>query len=530
MFRDGCKYTVIYESRVRMVKTLRVLRKFFVNGIIMTATSLLLRMIGVAFGAFISDKLGTDGMGLYTLIMSVYGLAVTAASSGVNLAATRMCAEAIGREDAPSLRATLRRCLTYAIGCGTLAGLLLFFGADLVADVWLGDARCKRALCLLAISLPFIAASNVFHGYFTAVRRVAKSAATQIFEQLFKILVTVWALLSIVPDDLEWACIALVGGGALAEVASFLMAFILYLADRRRWKRGTVTKAAGRALTRELFGITIPVASAAIVRSSLTTLEHMLIPRGLRANPATAETALASYGVMCGMVMPVVLFPTALLYSFTGLLVPEFAESDARGDKGRIGRMITRAMGMTMLFSLGCAGLMTVYAEELGMFIYQNADAGRLIRVMAPLIPVMYLDHAVDAMLKGLGEQLYTMKVNILDAAMCAFFVWILCPRMGIYGYIVTIYLSEMVNASLSLHRLAKVTEFSASVGKMLVRPLVAVIGAAAMTKLCGLAECGGWAQLILGLICSVGVYLLLLMLLGVIKPGELRRAVGVMR
>jgi len=94
MFRDGCKYTVIYESRVRMVKTLRVLRKFFVNGIIMTATSLLLRMIGVAFGAFISDKLGTDGMGLYTLIMSVYGLAVTAASSGVNLAATRMCAEA----------------------------------------------------------------------------------------------------------------------------------------------------------------------------------------------------------------------------------------------------------------------------------------------------------------------------------------------------------------------------------------------------------------------------------------------------
>jgi stage V sporulation protein B len=102
----------------RMVKTMLRSRCFFINGIILTATSLLLRGVGVAFGAFVTGKMGADGMGLYTLIMSVYGLAVTAASAGVNLAATRLCAEAVGTGSTARLRAALRRCLGWALLCG----------------------------------------------------------------------------------------------------------------------------------------------------------------------------------------------------------------------------------------------------------------------------------------------------------------------------------------------------------------------------------------------------------------------------
>ena len=45
--------------------------------------------------------------------------------------------------------------------------------------------------------------------------------------------------------------------------------------------------------------------------------------------------------------------------------------------------------------------------------IYPGTDAGRYIRLLAPLIPVMYIDTTVDSMLKGLGEQLYCMTVSI---------------------------------------------------------------------------------------------------------------------
>ncbi len=505
------------------VYAMRILRKFIINGLIMTVTSLSLRTLGVAFNAFISRRLGADGMGLFTLIMSVYGLSVTLAASGVNLAATRMCAEALGRGDERAVRASLTRCLTYASVCGIGACLLLLFGADFVAESWLGDERCTRSLRLLAVSLPFISASNVLHGYFTAVRKVAKSAATQIFEQLFKVGVTVFALLYIVPDGIEYACMALVGGGALAETASFLMAFTLYLFDRRKKAQGSVPREVGRRLTRELFGITVPVAAAAYVRSGLSTLEHMLIPRGLRKNPATAETALATYGVLCGMVMPVIMFPTALLYSFTGLLIPEFAEADARRDTVHIRYMISRALTFTLIFSIGCSAVMSMLAEELGVLVYDSEAAGEFIRVMAPLIPVMYLDHAVDAILKGLGEQVYCMKVNILDAAMCTLFVYLLCPRIGIWGYIVTIYAAEVVNASLSIWRLTKVSGFHARLWNSLFGPMLCAVGAAAVLRLFGFgAESPAWLSTI-GAVCFAAVvYVFFLITMGIFTKSDL--------
>ncbi|MBQ8509274.1 MAG: oligosaccharide flippase family protein [Clostridia bacterium] len=494
-------------------------RRFLANGLILTVTSLLMRGIGVAFNAFVNGKIGADGMGLFTLIMSVYGLAVTMASSGVNLAAVRMCAEAIGAEDDARLRASLRRCLAYAVICGTATALALYAGADWVAADWLGDSRCAPSLRLLALSLPFIAASNVLSGYFSAVRRVSKNAATQMFEQLFKIFVTVWALLYLVPDGIEYACMAIVGGGALAETASFTMALVLYLHDRHVHgaKGGYLPPDAGPKLTRTLFGITIPVAAAAYVRSGLTTLEHILIPRGLRANPLTADTALATYGVLCGMVMPVIMFPTAFLYSFTGLLVPEFAEANSRADNQRIGNMTSRAMSMTLFYSVGCAEVMSCFSHELGMLIYQSSDAGLFIRIMAPLIPVMYLDHCIDAILKGMGEQLYSMKVNILDAALCTLLVWLLCPRIGIWGYVLTVYLSELVNASLSLARLLKVCDFQVRVADWLLKPLVCVSGAISLVRL-GMDTLGwgmSWPTAIVGMTAAALLYTALLAVTG---------------
>jgi stage V sporulation protein B len=488
---------------------MRIPKRFLINGLILTATSLFMRIVGVSFNSFISRKIGADGMGLFTLIMSVYGFTVTVASSGVSLASTRLCAEAI---DYKHRCAALRRCLLYAGTCGCIAALGLGCGADFIAERLLNDTRCTASLRLLAVSMPFISMSNALNGYFAAVRKVSRSAATQIFEQLFKIFITVWALLYIVSDGIEYACMALVGGGAIAEVASFLMVFILYLIDKRNLKTGgdKVTRAEGSAIMRSLFGITIPVSAAAYIRSALITLEHILIPRGLRKNPATSATALATYGILCGMVMPVIMLPTAILYSFTGLLLPEFAEAKARNESMRIGRMASKSLGMTLIFSIGCAGILCWYSSELGMLIYQNRDAGEFIRIMAPLVPLMYLDHAVDSILKGLGEQLYCMKVNILDAAMSALLVFLLCGRIGIYGYIATIYISEIVNLSLSFARLLRVSDFKANVIDWIIKPIVSIAAAVAFAELTLIGK-EGWGGFISYSIFTLSVYIGLL-------------------
>ena len=489
------------------------LKRFFKNGIILTLTSLLMRMLGVSFSAFVTEKLGAEGMGLYTLIMSVYGFTVTVASSGVSLAATRMCAEAGSRGEQ---RAALRRCALYAGVCGTIAAVGLFSGAELVAGRLLGDLRCTRSLRLLSLSMPFIALSNVLGGYFSAVRKVSRSAAAGIFEQLFRIFAAGWLLLHFVPDGIEYACMALVGGGALAEAASFVLSLILYLADRGRGELPDSGGSERRGLTGKLFSITLPVAAAAYIRSALTTLEHILIPRGLKQNPATKERALASYGILCGMAMPVVMLPTAFLYSFTGLLIPELAEASSRGETIRVRSMSERAAGLTIAYSFGCAAMLCAFSHEIGLLVYNSSECGDFIRIMAPLIPVMYFDHAVDSMLKGIGEQLYCMKVNILDAALCALLVYPLCSRVGIYGYVIVIYLSEVINAALSTIRLCRRAELCFSPGILLV-PLAG--GAAALLTAGLMPSSAGWGSLICRMTVSGGAYLLVCAVGGLVIP-----------
>ena len=65
-------------------------RKFFVQGAVLTAFSLLLRAANIGYRSWLSGKIGAEGMGLYQLIFSVFMLSVTLSTSGISLAVTRM--------------------------------------------------------------------------------------------------------------------------------------------------------------------------------------------------------------------------------------------------------------------------------------------------------------------------------------------------------------------------------------------------------------------------------------------------------
>lgn len=71
--------------------------QFLRNALVLSLSGLVLRCVSVSFNVYLTDKLGADGIGLYSLVMSVYSFAVTVATSGINLAATRMVAEGVGR-------------------------------------------------------------------------------------------------------------------------------------------------------------------------------------------------------------------------------------------------------------------------------------------------------------------------------------------------------------------------------------------------------------------------------------------------
>jgi len=446
-------------------------RRFFINSLILACSAVFMRAVGVAFNVYITNRVGAEGIGLFGLIMSVYMLATTIASSGVNLAATRLVTEELSRGCPGGTKKAMLRCLCYSACFGLTAACLLLAFAPQIGTHWLCDTRTIRPLYLLAFSLPCISLSAAMSGYFVAVRRVAKSASAQIFELLVKISVTVFALRLFVGRGIEYACIAMVGGGSVAEICSCLYLYLFYRHDRRRYSDSLNCS---RGYTRRLLSISLPVAVSAYLRSGLVTLEHLLVPIGLKKYGASASASLAQYGVVHGMVMPVLLFPSAILTAFSGLLVPELTELQTQQKARGINRIAERAFRTTLLFSIGAAAIFFAFAYPLGEALYHSGDAGLFIKLLAPLVAVMYMDGVTDAMLKGLNQQVYSMRYNIIDSAVSVALIYTLLPRFGVNGYVAVIFATELLNAFLSMNRLIQVADFSLSIKKDILLPMLA--------------------------------------------------------
>jgi len=459
-------------------------KEIFWNALLLTAAALLMRTVGVSFQIYISNRVGAEAMGLFSLMTGVYGFSLTLATAGINLGVTRVVSEAIGAGEQNCVGAAMRRALLYALSVGLAVSLLLAGFARPIGVHWLHDARTVRSLRLFAISLPLIALSSSIGGYFTAVRRTYKNAAVQVSEQAVKIFSTMLLLSRAIDGGIEMTCCALVLGGTLAEIFSSMMEGVLYFFDRRRYhSEKNDNKAIEREMGRRLLKISLPIACTAAIRSGLVTLQHILIPAGLRANGKTHGAALVAYGSIHGMAMPILLYPAALIGSFSGLLIPELAECRVKQSERRIRYIISRVWWLALLFSIGTAGILICFSDEIGTALYPNTATGQYLRLLAPLIPIMYVDTATDAMMKGLGEQVYSMNINIADALISVILAWILIPEFGINGYLITIYFSEIFNTVLSITHLLSIAAPRVRLFKWIYKPLLCIVAATAFVR-----------------------------------------------
>ena len=491
-------------------------RIFFLNAISLTLTALIMRGIGVAFNVYVSNRAGSEAMGLYSLLGGVYGFSVTLATAGINLGTTRLVSNALGLKDGMLAKRSVRRALLVCTLTGGMATLLLLMLSPAIAIRILGDARAIRPLRILSLSLLPVAVCSCLSGYFTAVRRVKRNATVQIVIQFFKIGFTVLLLGNAVGRGTESACIALVLGGTASEILSLLLTYALYRFDLRKLDLGNMKAPdeSNTEITKRLLGITLPVTFSACIRSALTMIQHSLIPRGLLASGESWESALSSYGALHGMALPIVLFPSAIIIAFSGLLIPEVSECCVTKQDARLKRVSYRTLSLSLLFSIGVAGIMFLFSGELGREIYHNEETARYIRIMAPLIPVMYIDSAVDAILKGSGHQVYSMNVNIADALTSCVLVFLLTPRIGIWGYIISIYATEILNTSLSLCKMFSVSKMRPRVFRQVFMPLLCVIGATNASRLILLLiphAFEGAVELTLHILLTVALYAFLL-------------------
>ena len=196
------------------------------------------------------------------------------------------------------------------------------------------------------------------------------------------------------------------------------------------------------------------------MRTGISTVESLMVPKRLALNRGI-DDPLAAFGTVCGMVFPVLMFPACILYALAELLIPELARCAAAGSENRIRYLVKRSLRVALLYGLLFSGMMYLLAEELCIALYNSPDAGKLLRLYACLVPMLYCDAITDAMTKGLGQQKICVRYNILTSATDVALLYLLLPEYGMKGYFFSFLLTHAINFILSLRLLLRITRLS---------------------------------------------------------------------
>lgn len=445
-------------------------KTFMLNALLLTCASLINMSIGMFFRIYMSNKVGSEGIGLYQLIIAIYFFAATFSTTGISLTVTRLVTDFIAKKEYAKAKNVIVKCLFLGIFISIIAGGIMFIFAEQIGTYVLKDSRSVLSLKILAPSLPFVAISSCFRGYFYAVRRVIKTVSEQLFEQIIEIIVFIILIGKLAPLGIEYACAAIVIGTSVSEFLSCIYSYILYIYDIKKF---SITEKLKSPLSSKIVFIFLPLTASASLRAGLSTIENVMIPSGLKRFGASGTKALSTYGMIVGMVMPIITFPTLFLLSFSMLLIPEMSEANAVHHKKNINHIAGKVLKITLLFSIMTMNIFLFFSKGLGISIYSSAECGIYLSLLSPLVPLMYLDKVVDGMLKGLNQQLHYLSYNIIDSVVRVILIFILLPIIGINGLIIMMFTSTILNSTLSIARLLKVTELKLNFMDWIIRPLI---------------------------------------------------------
>lgn len=446
--------------------------KFLKNAAVLTVSGLLLRFLGIIFKVWLASEIGAEGVGLYQIVFSVYTLAATFATSGICTAVTRLVTEELALGGRTGAKLILGRCIFITVIVAAISFCLLFFGADFIALKLLTQQNSALALRIVAFSLPFMGICSCLRGYFAARRNATPAAASQIFEQLVRIATVFIGLRVFIHKGISFALAAVMLGDTLAEALACLFIYILYKKDIKKVEiKGR--KRPPYSVFKAIKHIALPITSGRYLNSLLRTAENIISPKSLEKNPVLSGGALSLFGMIKGMALPILFFPSTLISSVSVLLLPEMTEAQALGRKALVKSATEKIITLTLLVGFFCGAVFFVSGEQIGRLLYKSNDVGFLLCALSPIVPMMYLDGICDGILKGLDCQRFTFFSSVGDSILRLLAIPLILPRYGVMGFIGIMYFSNFLTCALNCIKLISVSGAKINIFKTILLPLI---------------------------------------------------------
>lgn len=415
---------------------------------ILTMTGFLSRFMGFFYRIFMSHSFGEEGMGLYQLIFPVYALCYSLTTAGIETAISRTVACKISLKKEQEARYILYTGLLLSLFLSCINTVFLQNHASYIADKLLGDARCQPLLILLSYTIPFSAIHSCICGYSFGKKQTKLPAFSQLIEQTARIS-SVFFLCYIMQRQGYTASISIaVSGLVIGEMVSAIYTLYTFFhpfshSDRSASSVSAFSLSAFFSGLKELLPLSVPLTANRVLLNFLQSVEAISIPGKLRQYHLSTSEALSLYGVLNGMALPCILFPSAITNSVSVMLMPTIAEIQTSKTKKELLSLIRKVTMVCFILGLFCCLLFLLTGSFIGQILFHSKTAGKFIVTLAWICPFLYTNSALLSIINGLGKTGSTFFINAIGLALRIGSVFFAIPIVGIRGYLWGLLLSQ---------------------------------------------------------------------------------------
>lgn len=413
--------------------------------VFLSASHFIVRVIGFLNRIWLSRSLGAQAMGLVELTHSAQMLLITPVVSGLPAAVSRMCAKS-----QPERQVRVLRCgISLALLTGVPVAILAFIFRTQLA-LWLGDLRTLPALLIYLPCIPILGVSCALNGYYYGKGKPVPPALSELLEQLVRLFLCIRLVFALRgwPTMLRAAIPA--AASLLGETASLVL-MLLIAARAILFAPGEGSR---RAVYQEMLSLALPLTGMKLVSSLMRTVQSALIPARLQVSGLPASEALSRFGMLSGMLMPVLMLPSFITCSLCMVAAPELTRRQANGtpQKG----LVRRILGGTLLIGLCAMAAVWLFAPLIAGTLYRQAELLPLLRRCCVLVPVMALSQVVSGLMNGLGLQGTSLRIALGANLLSVLLMYALAaqPALQLWGAVMAMAAAQTVTLALSLRAL----------------------------------------------------------------------------
>ena len=436
---------------------------------ILTIAGFLTRILGFFYKIFLSSALGAENLGIYQLIFPIYSLCFTLYAGGIQTAISKLVA-AQKNTSTKEQKDILAKGILLSFSIACFCSILLYHTSDFLAVSFIKEQRCANSLRLLCCVFPFCSITSCINGFYYGLKKTSVPAITQLIEQSSRILFSLFFVYSFAKDNTYFSCEFAVFAIAIGEFSSMIYNLFSLLVSNNKTPK-TIKTPSTKHIYHDIITFALPLTSTHLIISLLHSLEAILIPNMLKLSGMTTKNALSIYGILTGMSMSLLMFPSTITNSLSVLLLPSVSEAQAANNHNYIKKAIENSVKYCLLIGLYCTTVFLIFGKQFGTLFFNNTLSGTYLQNLSLLCPFLYLGTTLSSILNGIGKTALTFCNTLIGLLVRIILFLFLIPQNGIGGYFIAMLISQLIITILNLYYTYKQITFEINLSDYIIKP-----------------------------------------------------------